>query len=595
MRERLRHTIQLKNKVFLKNFIILVIVLFCISIMIALWGYQTSVQALEQEVNQMNRNTALELCNRMEETLEQGNMLASLFATDARMQFFFTHKDPESLIDDYYSEVKGKLTAHGIPYIDSIILYAPKYERVYDSREANVYSVSDGKGDLSWIDYVTPVDRTVTKGYVRAKNSGWPYYYTIVKHYRYGSMDGVVVVNINLLELYEYLLADRGNALELYVIDREQRIMMRSNQMTLFSEPKEVSGLQFYEPEVTFAKLHIKGEERYAYAQVYSEAHGFTVVTVTQVGDYLVKLVQVQKRFMLILFMAALVAGAVACIFSVKLVRPIQSIKNLLDNPKRWERDKHTEDIQEVADQIISHLQSNKLLRQELDSRLDLLNQTQILALQAQMNPHFLFNTLNIISLMLERKIGEEEPVVQMVEELSDILRYSLSDDSTTSVKEEIEYVKKYLSILRFRYDGFDSVIEVEESLYDCAIPKLVLQPLIENALQHGLSACLQVRKGVVTVKIKEMKHAYDSEKEIPSVCVEITDNGIGIDDDKLMKLKESMQNHGNISGKHIGVANVARRFYLYFHNEQQMTIESTLGKGTRIQIIYPRVTWAEK
>lgn len=70
MRERLRHTIQLKNKVFLKNFIILVIVLFCISIMIALWGYQTSVQALEQEVNQMNRNTALELCNRMEETLE---------------------------------------------------------------------------------------------------------------------------------------------------------------------------------------------------------------------------------------------------------------------------------------------------------------------------------------------------------------------------------------------------------------------------------------------------------------------------------------------------------------------------------------------
>ena len=555
--------------------------------MIALWGYQTSVQALEQEVNQMNQNTALELRNRIEETLEQGNLLASLFATDERIQFFFTHRNPESLIDDYYTEVKGKLVAHGIPYIDSIILYAPKYEKVYDSRDENGYFVPR---DVSWIEYVTPVERTVTKGYVRAKDSGWPYYYTIVKHYRYGSVDGVVVVNINLLELYEYLLADRGNTLELYVIDQEQRIMMRNNQMTLFSDPKEVLDLQFYEPEMTFAKLHIKGEERYAYAQDYSESHGFTVVTVTQVGDYLIKLVQVQKRFMLILFMAAMVAIAVACIYSVKLVRPIQSIKNLLNDPKRWERDKHTEDIQEVADQIISHLQSNKLLKQELESRLDLLNRTQMQALQAQINPHFLFNTLNIISLMLEQKFGENEIVIQIIEELADVLRYSLSDDNATSIKEEIEYVKKYLSILHFRFEGFESVIDVEEALYDCAIPKLVLQPLIENAIQHGLSACLKVCKGVVSVKIREILHAYDGGNTIPSVCIEIADNGIGIDEDKLKELKDSMQNHSNISTKHIGVSNVAHRFYLYFHNEQQMMIESIIGKGTRIQIIYPKI-----
>lgn len=595
MKGTLRSTIQLKNKGFLKNFIILLSVFLCFGIMIALWGYQTSVKALEQEVNQMNYSTALEVCNRMEESLEQGNRLASLLAIDERVQLFFTHRDPEKLIDSYYSEVKGKLAVHGIPYIDSILLYSPKYQRIYDSKEKVVLELPDASGDLSWIDEVESVDRTTTKGYIRANDNGWPYYYTLMKHYRYGTVDGVVVVNIDLQKLYEYLLADRGESLELYVIDQEQRIVMKRDQMELFGDPDEVAELRVYEPELSFADLHVTGEERYAYAQVHSDKYGFTAVTVTQVGEYLVELVKVQRRFMLVLFMVAMAAMAVACSYSIKLLRPIQSIKNLLDNPKRWERDKHTADIQEVADQIISHLQTNTLLRQELDSRLNMLNQTQLQALQSQINPHFLFNTLNIVNLMLEQKVGEEDPTIRIVEELSDILRYSLSADGMASIKEEVENAKKYLSIMQFRYEGFKSVINVEESLYDCAIPRLVLQPLIENAVQHGLVASIQGREGVVAVNMKEILCAYDDQKELPSVCLEISDNGIGMGEEQLEELRRKMQDNENIPTKHIGVSNVARRFYLYFHNEQQITLESTLGKGTRIRIVFPLIEFVPK
>lgn len=594
MRKRMRGLITQKNRRFFRAFFLSASMILAFGSLIAFWGYQTSVKALEQEVNQMNYSAAKELRNRMEESLEQGNRLASLLAIDTRIQLFFTRSEPEAVVDDFYTEVKGKLAVHGIPYIDSVILYAPKYGRIYDSGEEIVKQLPNAAGDLSWLEKVTPVDRTTTTGYVRAKDSGWPYYYSIVKHYRYGSVDSVVVVNINLLKLHSSLLADREESMDLYVVDEARRIIMRDDQMTLFSALDEVPALQQYEPERSFAELHVTGEERDAYAQVYSEKYGFTVVTVTQMGDYLAKLMEIREQFLLILLAVALGAMAVAGVYSIKLFRPIQRIKDLLDNPKQWEPYKHAEDIQEIADQIISHLQTNKLLREELDSRLDLLNRTQIQALQTQINPHFLFNTLNVVSLMLEQKIGEEDAVVQAVGEMSDILRYSLSDSGIVSIKEEVAYAKKYLSILRFRYDEFNSAIDMDESLCDCAIPRLVLQPLIENAVQHGRVASLKDRKGMVTVKINKTLESDDGET-LPSVCIEIVDNGLGISEEKLKELREGVQNHDNIPTKHIGVVNVALRFYLNFHNEQQMTIESTLEKGTKIRIVFPLVEWPEE
>ena len=147
---------------------------------------------------------------------------------------------------------------------------------------------------------------------------------------------------------------------------------------------------------------------------------------------------------------------------------------------------------------------------------------------------------------------------------------------------------------MQYRYEVFEVLMDVDEKLYDYAIPRLVLQPLVENALQHGLAACLSVRHGTLTLRVREIHHAYESGRELPSICIEIIDNGIGMDEKQLQELRSCIADHGEISRKHIGLSNVAQRFYLLFHNEQEITLESVFGQGTQIRIVFPAILCGE-
>lgn len=583
-----------KNKRLLKSFISIALVLFVIMAAVLSAVYDMSLEALEREVQGLSLNTAYDFLNRFEDTLSQCDRLAANLVSDTTVQRFFSVESPEALDSDFFQKLKGKVQPYGLSCVDSVILYAPDFDSVYiGSQFERAYTVSelresDEVVDLSWLELLEDGERITTDFYIRAKADVWPYYISIIKHFRSRSMDGVAVVNIDLRSLYNQLMAPQNTELELYGIDGNGQVFLREKKQELFLDISSVAELSHFRPGEELSQIH--REEGIAYAQAVSEKYGYTVVAVSRLDSYLRSLTRIHQRFLLWGIGALTLVILLALLYSVRLVRPIRTIQQVLEHPTDWQNNKnrHSREVRDIADEIVRALQFNSQLQNELSQRLDLLNRTQMLALQAQINPHFLFNTLNMICLMIERDCGDEYLGGQMIRSLSDILRYALTDRKLSTIREELEYAGKYLSILRQRYKNFEYTLEADPELEGCLIPKLVLQPLLENAIQHGFSDRMPEEKGVLSLKIHRELFAYGTGKPLPSVAIALTDNGIGIPPQRLEQIRKSIRDHNDISTAHIGLPNVAQRFYLCFQSEQSFRLESREGEGTRIDIRFP-------
>lgn len=199
--------------------------------------------------------------------------------------------------------------------------------------------------------------------------------------------------------------------------------------------------------------------------------------------------------------------------------------------------------------------------------------------LQAQINPHFLYNTLDAIIWLAEA--GEQKRVVGMVRNLSDFFRTSLNQGKDiNSIKEEMLHVKSYLEIQHVRYQDILSYdIEVPESLYIYSIPKITIQPLVENALYHGIKN----KRGMGHISIR----GKAGEKDF---TITVTDDGIGIDETRLRQVQSGIQNKVLTGKDFYGLYNVCERIRLNFGEEYGIFIESVYGEGTSVRVILPYV-----
>ena len=195
---------------------------------------------------------------------------------------------------------------------------------------------------------------------------------------------------------------------------------------------------------------------------------------------------------------------------------------------------------------------------------------------------------MNAIVLLLENDCGNTHPVIMMLSELSYVLRYSLSDTKVVSIREELDFIKEYLAIMGHRYGTIETDIAADECVFDCAVPKLVFQPLVENSIQHGLAPRFGVAESTLGISVQLVSHGYSTGIESPSIHISISDNGVGMDETTLENLQRSLRNYDSVPKEHIGLANVSHRLYLMFHNEQDIRVDSTPGQGTTVHIWIP-------
>ena len=199
----------------------------------------------------------------------------------------------------------------------------------------------------------------------------------------------------------------------------------------------------------------------------------------------------------------------------------------------------------------------------------------QLMAYRNQINPHFLYNTFECICSMA--LYYDNEDIAEITMALSRIFRFATKGEEIVKVEDELRYVQEYAKIIECRFMGkIDISIEAEEDVLKKDVIKLLLQPIIENAVFHGLEQ--KIEEGEVVVSVYLMQ-----ENKIQFV---VEDNGCGMDKEQIEQLWQTMQKR--VSGKGDGLANVYQRLKLFYGEDMQFDIVSELDVGTKITIVVP-------
>jgi len=239
-------------------------------------------------------------------------------------------------------------------------------------------------------------------------------------------------------------------------------------------------------------------------------------------------------------------------------------------------------EVEHLGKSIKNMLGRIKVLMSDLVAEHNAKRKSEFDTLQSQINPHFLYNTLDIIVWMIENENSDK--AVNIVTALAKFFRISLSKGKNIiTVKDEVEHVRNYLMIQNMRFKNrFEYSIDVDEKVLSYSSLKLMLQPLVENAIYHGME--FMDGDGEIDVKVF---------KEDDSLYFKITDNGLGMSEDMVETLL-SKDFVPSKKGSGIGVKNVNERIKLYFGSEYGLKVESEPDEGTKITIHLPAVVYGE-
>jgi len=291
------------------------------------------------------------------------------------------------------------------------------------------------------------------------------------------------------------------------------------------------------------------------------------------------------KTRLFIVFVILLIIFIVIIINSYISFRVTNPIRELEKSVKALEEGNLDADIYMGGSYEVQHLGKSvqdmkfriKGLMQDIVNEHEEKRKSEFDSLQAQINPHFLYNTLDIIVWQIENE--KQSEAVHTVTALARFFRLSLGKGKNiVTVKDEIDHVKNYLMIQHMRFKNkFDYEFDIAEDVLELPSLKLMLQPLVENAIYHGME--FMDGDGLITIK------AWREENEL---YLSVADNGLGMTEDKVEMILTGKSSSGNGRGSGIGVKNVNERIKLYFGEAYGLTIDSEPDEGTKVTIHLP-------
>ena len=288
-------------------------------------------------------------------------------------------------------------------------------------------------------------------------------------------------------------------------------------------------------------------------------------------------------NLVLIASLMILLASALTAAVSKSVTRPLESLMDTIQRIKDGDRKlrsalKSKDEIGRLGTSFNEMLDQTEELRERENQANRLLAQAEYKALQAQINPHFLYNTLDTMSSIAEVKNCRE--VSLLSQSLSNIFRYSLNmKEHLSTVAKEIMHLKNYSYVMSVRMqDHVNYIYEIDERTLQDKIPRISLQPIVENALNHGL----RNKRGDKEIKIKT-----EAEEGLLKIC--IADNGVGMEADELNERLRRNDLSYIEEGNSIGLYNINARLKMLYGESYGLSVESRLGEGTSIRMTLPR------
>ncbi len=362
-----------------------------------------------------------------------------------------------------------------------------------------------------------------------------------------------------------------------FVTDRNGDVIYADNTV---NDDWRASILERYRAGERKSIVELGGTPYYVCAQ-YNGLTGWITFTMIPESKLFPEAGSLKQYTVVLVAISVSLASLFLLILSIAITKPLARLKNgmkqvqdknfelQLENDRKDEIGELTETFNYMVNRI--RILVNQVYQEKIAQKT-----AEIEALQAQINPHFLYNTLDTINWMLIERDDMEASAIVVA--LGKLMQYSMDTGSSmVTLLEECRYVKDYLLIQKYRLeDRLEFTLDLDLSIEKFKVPKLFLQPLIENAIDHGIQHA--GRDGTVRVVAR---------REGGRVLITVSDNGRGMTPDELYQFKRLLRND-TIGYKNIGVRNVARRLQLHFGERCAFTVDNRLGGGVSVTISLP-------
>lgn len=563
------------NSIFLRTFLFISLLTILPFLILSIMFYATNLSHIREEISLENSSALDSSVNIIDRTLMECDMMSSSLASNESTQLFTIN----NINTDSFRTVTG--LAKTLPmiytYIDSIYIYSEPINSVIVSETIQPL---EGYPDTSWLDGYKSVNSPTGIIIPRTKNNSYPPLITIIKPiYVADEKKGAVIMNINSQSMYNSMLYKRykdGRAL--FLVNPENKIIM-SSDTSYFNMNLEDIGLST-NSKTNSCKIN---NVSYTILSADSRISSYKYISVYPVTLYAHKLSSLRLQIIVSLLLLFIVVFILAYVASAKSYNPLHEIISFLDSSPAAADNVSNEDKNElmyIINSIRLHIEDKTKMEEILEDRMKLLRKAQYDMLQTQINPHFLYNTLETINWMAYNLSNSENPVSKSLITLASFFRNTLSSGYFVSIEDEIKHTKEYISILALRYgDLFDIEWDIDYAILPCTIIKICLQPIIENSVYHGIKP--KGDKGMIRIT------GRCDEK---NTMITVSDNGIGMNTETLTELNHRLSdNVYNDEKSHIGLVNVNQRIKIIFGDKYGIYVESQEGIGTKVHLTIPR------
>lgn len=568
------------NSLFIKNLKLLFLLLIVPIMGTVIIAYYSYMNIQRNEVRSYNESIVSDTMAGIERIIKeaQTQMIYIGFNSNVELYMYDTGE-----IKEFNYKVKNisdmlRLPVISKDYIDSIYIHSHRSDKVVTIEGISDYSNFGEKDGLEhYYNQDSSKKRILLTNNTR---NGYPKkQLSIFQNIRYGpTSTGVVVMNLKLEELVKEI--NIGKESHIFITDGKQ--ILFSNVLEQIAAP--IDSIEGYDNLQNNSTLIYKD---YCLSSKISSDTGLEVVSYLDMSTYQNKLSTLRDVMLIFVFVMILITIGLGTIISIRIFAPIGTIlaaireySSVLIGEEAILKEK--DELMYIMNTIRKTVDKKKDVDKELSERVRLLKKAQVIALQSQINPHFLNNTLDTMNWMAIGLFGGDNEVSEMTSALSKMLRMTLENtDTIIPLKTEIEHCENYLEIQKKRYENkFEVDWRIPKELYNCKTIRIILQPIIENAIYHGIKPLSN--KGIIIV---------GGELQNDIVELVVSDNGLGMTEEELQALNMTMEKNYIKESEHIGATNVNQRLKLYFGDEYGIEIKSVEGVGTKVILRFPYIT----
>lgn len=579
------------NSLFFRNFMLIETIFILPIMLICIWCYVFFSDTYLKEIESAAQSTVYRLQETADAVFDNIRITGINLCHEEKLLTFL--ESPENMKYDF-DEVQNVVglqkifKQHVNEYVHSVYAYAVNNEYVITERWMGKRI---SMGDDSWftcyenkkeIGGSTEWARIVVDSKADREFSSISMVFYLP--YQQGkNFKGILMLNMNDRWLKNILEVDDGSFYDFYILDQQGKVAYNRDTE---KQGKDIGKLMEDDGKLTKCQEGaVTLDKRYLANMKMSNNGKWKYLYLTDLQQYNKRKIQLMTTIVVVGFLMILLSVVVSFLVSVHVFLPVKKIMEMLADPKQFydtseevEKQNQRDEMKFITSSFLESYKKEEQNRKELAKYVTSLKKAQIALLQAQINPHFLFNTLQSINFMVIGFTKSDNEPSKAIDKLSVMMRYMMEVDyNEVMIDKEVEYSMAYIGLEQIRYgDKLNVKWKIDPEITSYKTVKVTLQPLLENCIKHGF-------KNMKTVGEIEVEGKREDDK----IVFLIKDNGIGQDDAWIEKMNQELRKPQPLVGRHIGIRNVNQRIQMIFGSENGLQILK-VERGLTVKVIIP-------